>query len=278
MKKPKVSIITINFNDHKGLEKTIQSVQSQTFKDYEHVIIDAASKDGSVDVIRKYKNGISYWVSEKDKGIYDGQNKGIKAAKGEYCLFLNSGDFLANPNVLTEVFAKNDIDADFIYGDMLIDSGNGKITYGKSPDELDLYYLSYEVLWHCATFIRRSLFTKFGTYDLSYKIAADVDFFLKAIGVGGASWKYVGKPISQFNTFGFGSNPKNQALLENERKRMREEHLPRSTVIHLEKFFKIRKDYIILSYFFLPQILDFFRSISVLKKINGAFFRLLNRK
>ncbi|PJZ58177.1 glycosyltransferase family 2 protein [Leptospira barantonii] len=277
-KTPKISIITINYNDHSGLEKTIQSVRGQSFENFEHIIIDAGSKDGSVDVIKKYKDGISHWVSEKDKGIYDGQNKGIKAAKGEYCLFLNSGDFLANSNVLSDVFSKNDIDADFIYGDMLIESENGKVAYGKSPKELDLYFLSYEVLWHCATFIRRSLFTKFGIYDLSYKIAADVDFFLKAIGVGGASWKYVGKPISQFNTFGFGSNPKNQVLLEAERKRMREEHLSHSTVIHLEKFFKMRKDYIIFGYFYFPQILNFFRSISILKKLNGIFFRFANRK
>ncbi|TGK24547.1 glycosyltransferase [Leptospira yasudae] len=277
MKKPKVSIITINFNDHKGLEKTILSVRSQSFKDYEHIIIDAASKDGSVDVIQKYKDGISKWVSEKDKGIYDGQNKGILAAKGEYCLFLNSGDFLANSTVLADVFSK-DSDADFIYGDMLIDYGNGIIKYGKSPEDLDLYFLSYGVLWHCVTFIRRSLFKKYGIYDLSYKIAADVDFFLKAIGAGGANWEYVPKPISQFNTFGFGSNPKNQRLLEEERERMRQTHLSSSAIILLEKYHRMQKDYRILSYFYLPQLLQFFRNIPFLKSLNGIFFRFLNRK
>ncbi|MBM9501988.1 glycosyltransferase [Leptospira sp. 201903071] len=276
MKKPKISIITINYNDREGLEKTILSVRNQNFDSYEHVVIDAGSKDGSVDVIKKYEDKISHWVSEKDKGIYDGQNKGIKAAKGEYCLFLNSGDFLVDSNVLYDVFSK-EYEEDFLYGDMLIDSGNGKIVYGRSPRDLDLHFLAYGVLWHCVTFIRRSLFKEYGIYDTSYKIAADVDFFLKAIGVGGASWRYLSRPISQFNTFGFGSNPKNENLLEEERARMRSEHLSQATVNLLAEYHRMEKDYIIFSYFFLPQILNFFRNFSFLRAFNRKLFQFLNR-
>ncbi|RHX90970.1 glycosyltransferase [Leptospira stimsonii] len=277
MKTPKVSIITINFNDREGLEKTILSVRNQDFDQYEHVIIDAGSKDGSVDVIKKYKDKISHWVSEKDKGIYDGQNKGILASKGEYCLFLNSGDFFVDSNVLKDVFSK-DPREDFLYGDMLIDSGSGNVVYGKSPEDLDLYFLSYGVLWHCVTFIRRSLFKKFGMYDTSYKIAADVDFFLKAIGVGASSWRYISKrPISQFNTFGFGSNPKNEKLLEDERARMRNDHLSPATLNLLAQYHEMRKDYRVFSYFYLPQILNFFRNISFLRSLIRKFFQFLNR-
>jgi glycosyltransferase involved in cell wall biosynthesis len=99
----KLSIITINYNNRDGLEKTIRSVIDQRFTDFEFIVIDGGSTDGSVDNIRKYENKINYWCSEKDAGIYNAQNKGIKKAKGEYCLFLNSGDFLYNEDVLNKI-------------------------------------------------------------------------------------------------------------------------------------------------------------------------------
>ncbi|MCG9875793.1 MAG: glycosyltransferase [Leptospiraceae bacterium] len=274
MKIPKVSIITINFNDANGLEKTILSVRNQLFTNYEHIIIDGGSKDDSKFIIEKYKDGFSKWVSESDKGIYDAQNKGIKYAKGEYCLFLNSGDLLVDENVLNKVWTDNRISEDIIYGDMLIDNGK-KIKYGVSPKDLDLYFLSYNVLWHCVSFIKRSLFKKFGLYDLDYKIAADVEFFLKAIGVGGASVYYIPMPISQFNTFGFGSNPNNLLLLEQERTRMRNSLLNKSQLQLLDKFHLINKNYQILSYFFLPQILNYLRSLSGLKSIVRKIFQFI---
>ena len=106
--KNKISIITINYNDAEGLRKTLASVASQTYTDIEHIIVDGASTDGSVDVIREYEtinlsstNPIRIvWVSEKDKGIYDAMNKGVAKASGEYLLFLNGGDALASPTAI----------------------------------------------------------------------------------------------------------------------------------------------------------------------------------
>ena len=92
MKKNKISVITINYNNKSGLEKTIQSVISQTYFELEYIIIDGGSSDGSIDVIKKYENKIDYWISEQDKGIYNAMNKGIAQAHGEYCNFMNSGD------------------------------------------------------------------------------------------------------------------------------------------------------------------------------------------
>ncbi|HMV41764.1 MAG TPA: glycosyltransferase family 2 protein [Leptospiraceae bacterium] len=216
-----LSIITINLNNKEGLQKTIDSVLNQTFRNFEFIVIDGGSVDGSLELIDKYKNEFAYWISEKDNGIYDAQNKGIVKAKGEYCLFLNSGDFLIQNDVLQKVFERG-FETDIIYGDMLIDYGKDTVLYGKSPDKLTLYFLAYEVLWHCVTLIRRNLFDRYGLYDSSYKIVADVDFFLKAIGVGKASYSYINLPISQFNTAGFGSDPKNANLLEKERIQSRE--------------------------------------------------------
>ncbi|MEP7170167.1 MAG: glycosyltransferase, partial [Bacteroidota bacterium] len=100
---PLFSIITVNLNNAAGLKKTIESVVTQTFNDVEYIIIDGASTDGSKEVIKNYETKISYWVSEKDTGIYNAMNKAIKKAKAEYCLFLNSGDSLTNKKVLNDV-------------------------------------------------------------------------------------------------------------------------------------------------------------------------------
>ena len=161
---PKLSIITINYNNAGGLEKTIQSVVSQTFTDYEYIVIDGSSNDGSVDCIKRYSDKISYSVSEKDKGIYNAQNKGIMAAKGMYCLFLNSGDYLFNEKVLEEVFSHKH-NEDIIYGDMMIDDGSAELIYGKHPSDITFEFLIYTTLWHPVSFIKRELFNRFGLYN-----------------------------------------------------------------------------------------------------------------
>lgn len=96
----KLSIITINYDNKEGLLKTILSVVNQINHDYEYIIIDGGSNDGSVDIIKDYADKIDYWVSSKDKGIYNAMNKGIDVAKGEYCIFMNSGDTFYDSNTL----------------------------------------------------------------------------------------------------------------------------------------------------------------------------------
>ncbi len=270
--KPKLSIITINLNNEAGLRKTIESVRSQTWKNLEHIIIDGGSTDGSVWLIENFRDGISFWISEKDNGIYDAHNKGILNSNGEYCLFLNSGDFLVNDFVLANVFEKN-LTSDIIYGDMLIDYGNGKIEYGKSPEKLTLPFLVYEVLWHCVTFINRKLFDEYGLYDVSYKIVADVDFFLKAIGVGKASFSYLPLAISQFNTLGFGSDPKNASLLIEERERSRAKHLSQVALETLQLINELSAE------LYIYRSSKSFRLINKLRnnKILSKLYRLLKR-
>jgi glycosyltransferase involved in cell wall biosynthesis len=118
----KLSIITINYNNADGLQKTIKSVISQTFKNFEYIIIDGHSSDKSIDVIKENENYFAYWCSEKDRGIYDAQNKGIQKAKGDYLLFLNSGDCLENEKVLEKVFALTPKE-DLLYGELIFDFG-----------------------------------------------------------------------------------------------------------------------------------------------------------
>ncbi len=119
----KLSIITVNLNNSAGLRKTIESIVKQTFKDFEYIIIDGGSTDGSAEVIKEFADKITYWVSEPDKGIYNAMNKGILHAKGEYLLFLNSGDWLADDDLLSKVFCEPRT-ADIIYGHMNFVSGD----------------------------------------------------------------------------------------------------------------------------------------------------------
>lgn len=202
---PQLSIITINYNNSNGLEKTIQSVVSQIFTDYEFIVIDGGSTDDSIKVIKKYSNKITYWNSESDSGIYNAQNKGIKNAKGNYCLFLNSGDYLYKNDVLANIFKENPT-AGLIYGDMIFDYGNGKLIKKQQPDAISFFYMMDTSIWHPATFIKRELFLEYGYYDEQFKIAADYDFFLNAIINKNTACKHLPIAVSVFDTTGVSSD------------------------------------------------------------------------
>lgn len=204
---PKLSIITINYNNANGLAKTINSVINQTWADFEFIIIDGGSSDTSVDLTKQNASKITYWCSEKDHGIYDAQNKGIDMATGEYCLFLNSGDHLFNNTVLQKIFTNN-LTADIIACDMVFDYGNKK-TEKQQPDSISFFYMMETSIWHPATFIKRSLFQKFGKYKLNYPIAADYDFFLKALIVNNATYTHKNIVLSVFDTSGVSSDTEN---------------------------------------------------------------------
>jgi len=231
---PKLSVITINFNDAAGLEKTIKSVVSQSFTDLEYIVIDGGSTDGSVDVIKKYADKINYWVSEKDKGIYNAQNKGIEKASGEYCLFLNSGDYLVDKEVLAGVF-KYDYSEDIIYGNMMIDWGNGNIRLGTMPDTISFFQMYTDTLWHPVSFIKKELFEKYGCYDESYRMVADYEFFFRTIIIKNVSTHHIPLPISVYNTKGFSTVPENKAIEAEERRRVLNAYLPEAVVEFAEE-------------------------------------------
>lgn len=179
---PKLSIITINLNNNEGLLKTINSVLNQTYNDYEHIIIDGGSIDGSVDVIKQYKSDKLTWISEKDNGIYNAMNKGILKSSGEYLLFLNSGDFLYSTRSLENVF-NNKSDADLICCSLKIEllEENKSIIHSIKNDKITEKFIFKQTIPHPSTLIKKELFVKFGLYDESYKIAGDYEFFVRAI-------------------------------------------------------------------------------------------------
>jgi glycosyltransferase involved in cell wall biosynthesis len=236
----KLSIITINYNDAAGLERTIRSVASQTFRDFQYIVIDGGSTDSSTEVIERFRDLISYSVSEKDKGIYNAQNKGIDQATGEYCLFLNSGDFLYRSDGLEQVFSK-DPSADIIYADMMIDSGSGTLSYGSHPDKITFESMIEGTLWHPVSFIRRSLFEKHGRYDESFRIIADYEFFLKTILVEGVSTQHIKVPLTVFNTQGIGSSPVHAELHKRERRIAQERYFSAAVIDSAERHIALKK-------------------------------------
>ncbi len=166
-----LSIITINRNNAKGLKKTLESVASQTCRDFEYIIIDGASTDDSVDVIKDYINSpagknVSYWVSEPDSGIYNAMNKGIEKARGEWINFINSGDTFFDSEVIQKVLDYPKDDSDVLFGDSIEIDGDTKKEFVCSPDSNEL--LKHPTYRHGASFVRTELHKKF-PFDLSKK-------------------------------------------------------------------------------------------------------------
>lgn len=180
----KYSIITVNYNNKEGLRETIESVIHQTFRDYEFIVIDGGSTDGSADIIKEYNTQIDYWVSEPDGGIYQGMNKGIRKATGEYLNFMNSGDRFYNEEVLQHVFDKQ-LTCDIIVGkdyhyNSLTQQGFSTIL----PPRISMLTFFIQTLPHQSSFFKRELF-KDSLYDESLKIVADIKFYIQKICVEG---------------------------------------------------------------------------------------------
>ena len=196
-----LSVITINYNNREGLKRTVDSVVDQTFRDFEWIVIDGGSTDGSKELIEQYADHFAYWVSEPDKGIYNAMNKGILAAKGEYLFFLNSGDWLKNKDSLQFAISTS-FKEDVICFPLVLDFGN-RMEESWLSEKVTLYTFIQGSLYHSgSSFIRRTLFDKYGLYDESLKIVSDWKFFLQAIGLGNASVRVEKECISVFDMKG----------------------------------------------------------------------------
>ncbi|MXN91926.1 glycosyltransferase [Flavobacterium sp. Sd200] len=200
----KFSVITINYNNAAGLEKTIKSVVSQTYTEFEFIIIDGGSNDGSKEIIEKYTDKISYWVSEKDKGVYNAMNKGIKAAKGDFVIFMNSGDLFFNQAVLQATDTEINQDYDIYYGNNIKKSPTSERlkTY---PAKLSFSFFYSSSLNHQAAFIRRSLFDELFYYNEEFKIASDWEFFAYAICHKNIPYKYLDQTICVYDFTGIST-------------------------------------------------------------------------
>jgi len=202
----KLSIITINFNNKEGLDKTVKSVANQRFRDFEFIVIDGGSTDGSTEIIRNYEEKIDYWVSEKDKGIYNAMNKGIAVSKGEYLLFLNSGDYLYENDSLDKAMG-------YITDEMICscdirvyNSKTASHEIWPSPETLSYSFFLNTTLNHQSTFIHSSLFREYGFYNENNIVGADWEFFFLVLGVHSRSYKKIPVVLSVYNLDGFSAN------------------------------------------------------------------------
>lgn len=217
----KLSIITVNLNNLEGLKKTYESVVCQTFTDYEWLVIDGGSTDGSREFIEEHQDKFACWCSEPDKGIYNAMNKGIVQAKGEYLNFMNSGDCFACKDTLARVFATGR-NEDIIYGISTNGHINGSIIANPTQERIFWYDLFPVAIHHQSSFIRRSLFNIVGLYDEDLKIAADARWFALAILNNGATYKFLPIKIAIFEGGGISKT----AVGSEERAKQKKNILP----------------------------------------------------
>lgn len=187
----KLSIITINYNNRDGLQRTIDSVICQTWRDFEWIVIDGGSTDGSKELIESYKSHFSYWCSEPDNGIYNAMNKGIDHAKGDYLLFLNSGDAFYKPDTLSNVFSRG-LHSDLISG-VTVRADNGKPRRGYYDSIVR--QLIVGTIEHQGTFIKRELFKSY-KYREDFKIVSDWAAWIEWILKQNCTFEYIDEIIA----------------------------------------------------------------------------------
>ena len=215
------------------MRDTINSVLEQQFRNFEFIVIDGGSNDGSVELINEHSDQITHWISEPDKGIYDAMNKGILLASGDYLQFLNSGDCLSSPDILAAI-APSLGTHEIVYGDMKIND-KGTITEGFMPDQLSLEHMVKDTLWHPVSFIKRSLFQTIGLYNTELRICGDYDFFFKAIFVHQISTLHIHMFVVIFQLDGISSDGKNAELIKSEKMRVQQAYLPASVFQNLHQ-------------------------------------------
>lgn len=264
----KLSIITINYNNAKGLERTLNSIINQDSKDFEYVVVDGDSADESKEIIEKNKNYIDKWISEPDSGVYNAMNKGIEMASGNYLLFLNSGDKLADDNVIAKVLPLLENNSDIIYGNLIYSLNETPQTLFVPSKKVDLTYFLNSFLPHPSSFIKKSLFQKIGFYNEKFKIISDWEFFLRAIVVNKASYSHADTVISDFDNSGISSNSENENLIYNEKQAVYKELFPNlENEIKLIEFASSRR---------IQQIQNIQKNHSFLWKLLKIFLNILN--
>lgn len=221
----KITIVTVCYNAEKTIEKTIESVISQDYKDFEYLIVDGKSKDRTVEIISQYQHipNVSV-ISETDSGLYDAMNKSTRIANGDYILFLNSGDFFCDDRVLSDI--AGELNADIVYGNVIRQKEHG--------DVLEKYPGKYRVMWlllqgkmisHQVMFTRTEIMKKYG-FDESFKITADYNFLIKAK-KDRCSMHYVNRNISVVdNIGGISSQSSNMRCMREEDDRSLKEYFP----------------------------------------------------
>ena len=231
---PKLSIVIPSYNNGNKLIDLLNSIKQQNFSDYEVLVIDGNSTDNTKDVIKKYKSIVSYFVSEKDQGIYDAMNKGIQASKGDWLYFIGCDDLLYESDTLSQVFHNETDEIQVLYGKIF----NKRKQLAEGQEISSKEELICTSIWHQSVFYRRTIFEKYGYFDISYKIAADVVFNLSTFSQSFNKWKFMDVIVSVFSGEGISSHTIDLKYHQNQKKLFHdwffdiEEHLIYSALQH----------------------------------------------
>ena len=230
MQNPLISIITINYDNAEGLDKTLASVNCQTSDEFEHIIVDGGSTDNSVEVIKHYDNGNipRTWISEKDSGIYNAMNKGIRMAHGQYLQFLNSGDYLVDKDVIlriSDALRRKDF-PEILYGNLIAITKKGRFVRSKGVEGryVTPWILYSGAIPHSSAYIKRELFDKYALYNENMKIVSDWEWYFEVTYYHGIHPKHEDTDVSFFNLNGISET--NHELNAKERRQVIERIMP----------------------------------------------------
>ena len=221
---------------------------SQTYSDIEYIIIDGGSTDGSREYIEKQSEEIDYWLSEPDRGIYDAMNKGISKVRGQFCLFLNSGDHLVDQNCIEKIVEKG-LTADVVGFDTIV----GRQIW-KAPTNVSYLFLTATALSHQSTLIKTDLFFKYGLYSTEYRIISDWVFFYKVLILNKCSWQHIDFVLTVFERPGISDNPE---LRERERWNEIKKHMH----ISFDQYRQLRREYWELDFYRKSWLVQFAKKI-----------------
>ena len=235
----KVSIITVVYNGVKTIEQTIKSVLSQTYPNIEYIIVDGMSNDGTKEIVNNYKKNVACFISEKDEGIYDAMNKGVKHATGDIIGIINSDDWYAMDAVenVIRIFQKEEVDV--VYGEMKMIHLGGHMSTVKNGALEDIVYRM--VMPHPTAFVKKEVYEKVGLFDQKYKIAADYDLFLRMY-LNGITMKEIKQVLAYFRVGGVSTE--NLFQCANETREIAEHYAKKRndlhTLNHIEQYYQVR--------------------------------------
>lgn len=210
-----ITVITISYNAEKIIENTILSVINQKNADFEYIIVDGNSSDGTIDIIKKYGSQITKWKSEPDTGIYNAMNKGIDMASGDYCIFMNAGDVFAGDDILMRVTPYLFTNKDVYTGYAIYTNSGHIVEYKKPPRKVDYTYFYRRSLCHQASFIKTELLHRYH-YDEKYKMVSDGKFWKLVLGLNNGEYEAIHEDICCFDTSGLTYTQRERGKKEDE--------------------------------------------------------------